>query len=181
MISKHLGFFPLAIRQISCIGSWTRGYSSLKAYRTGAPTVTPFHPSPLHMIVESTADWNFPSTTKSSQPYFSELGDYSWCRVGLSVSFGIGTNNQEIAVATKSAQRTGCRIPTPALAATSPVMMGNMQPPSCANTKTKAKAVDWIRGLNSLEPTSMPYWCEPYSSDELGDTYSGKIWTHEET
>ena len=27
----------------------------------------------------------------------------------------------------------------------------------------------------------MPFWCEPYPSDEFGDTYSGKIWTHEET
>lgn len=67
---------------------------------------------------------------------------YSRCSVGLSPCFGIGTNNQETLVATRSAQRTGWRTDTPALAATRPVMIGNKQPPSCAKTKTNAKAVD---------------------------------------
>lgn len=67
---------------------------------------------------------------------------YSWCSVGLSPCFGIGTSNQETLVATRSAQRTGWRTDTPALAATRPVMIGNKQPPSCAKTKTNAKAVD---------------------------------------
>ena len=74
----------------------------------------------------------------------------------MSFSLGMGTNNQEMAVATKSAQRTGCKTLTPALDATRPVMIGNTQPPSCAQTNTNARAVDLMRSLKSLEATATP-------------------------
>ena len=67
----------------------------------------------------------------------------------MSLSFGLGTNNQATAVAAKSPQRIGCRTETPALAAMSPVTMGKKHPPIWARTKTKAKAVEWISGENN--------------------------------
>ena len=61
-----------------------------------------------------------------------------------------------MAVAPSREIRMGCRTPTPALDAMTPVMMGKKDPPICANTKTNASAVDRELGSNSFDATDMP-------------------------
>lgn len=54
----------------------------------------------------------------------------------------MGISNQLIAVATRRPTRIGWRTSTPAEAEMIPVMMGKTEPPICAKTKTKARAVE---------------------------------------
>ena len=70
---------------------------------------------------------------------------------------GLGTKSQLIAVDTSKPTRIGCRTFTPAAAEITPVTIGKIEPPICANTNTIASAVAWICSGKSLEPSEMPY------------------------
>jgi len=65
-------------------------------------------------------------------------------------------SSQAIAVAPNSPTSMGCKTATPLCEARTPVATGKMEPPICAKTKTKARAVDRISGGKSFEPTETP-------------------------
>jgi hypothetical protein len=63
--------------------------------------------------------------------------------------------NQHTTVTTINETRTGCKTQTPILVLSSPVIIGNRDPPICANTKTIESAVDLVSDKNNLDPTDI--------------------------
>ena len=74
----------------------------------------------------------------------------------MTLDLGLGTSAQLIVVAASRAMRIGCRTATPTAEATTPVIIGNREPPIPAKTKTKASAVECSSGGKSFDPSEMP-------------------------
>lgn len=68
---------------------------------------------------------------------------------------GCGTSSQLTPVAVMSPTSMGCRTATPTRAPSTPVMMGNSDPPICAKTKTNDTAVVLMSAGKILVPTDM--------------------------